>query len=234
MRQGSRVETSGAAPSRDPLGPGPARWKVSREQHRVVRVRGRGASPPRARAGRGRARPTGISQGLTAALQRVCRAATAALGLRGAAVHVMAESEAAGVAACSDAEARAVAELQFTANEGPALGGVPHPAPRARAPARRGPRPLARLRLARAGARRPRGVLLPPPAGRGLLRGPRPVRRPGRTARRRRAGDGRGLRRGPPPTSCSTATPSPRPGSSTRDCPPRWWTGPGSTRRRAW
>jgi hypothetical protein len=33
----------------------------------------------------------------------------------------MAESEATGVAACSDAEARAVAELQFTANEGPAL-----------------------------------------------------------------------------------------------------------------
>ena len=59
--------------------------------------------------------------GLTAALQRVCRAAVAALGLRGAAVHVMAESETTGVAACSDAEARAVAELQFTANEGPGL-----------------------------------------------------------------------------------------------------------------
>jgi len=59
-------------------------------------------------------------QGLTAALQRVCRAATTALGLCGAAVHVMAESGADGVAACSDAEARAVAELQFTANEGPA------------------------------------------------------------------------------------------------------------------
>ena len=59
-------------------------------------------------------------QGLTAALQRVCRAATAALGQRGAAVHVMAESDAAGVAACSDPDARAVAEMQFTANEGPA------------------------------------------------------------------------------------------------------------------
>jgi hypothetical protein len=59
--------------------------------------------------------------GLTAALQRVCQAVVAALGLRGAAVHVMAESETTGVAACSDAEARAVAELQFTANEGPAL-----------------------------------------------------------------------------------------------------------------
>ena len=58
--------------------------------------------------------------GLMAGLQRVCRASTAALGLRGAAVHVMAETGAAGVAACSDAEARAVAELQFTANEGPA------------------------------------------------------------------------------------------------------------------
>jgi hypothetical protein len=58
--------------------------------------------------------------GLTAALQRICRASIAALGLCGAAVHVMAETGAAGVAACSDAEARAVAELQFTANEGPA------------------------------------------------------------------------------------------------------------------
>jgi hypothetical protein len=62
----------------------------------------------------------GDLRGLTAALQRVCRAATAALGLRGAAVHVMTENEVAGVAACTDAEARAVAELQFTANEGPA------------------------------------------------------------------------------------------------------------------
>jgi hypothetical protein len=59
--------------------------------------------------------------GLTATLQRVCRAATGSVGLRGAAVHLMAETEAAGVAASSDAEARAVAELQFTANEGPAL-----------------------------------------------------------------------------------------------------------------
>jgi hypothetical protein len=62
----------------------------------------------------------GDLHGLTAALQRVCRAAVAALGLRGAAVHLMAESDATGVAACSDAAARAVAELQFTANEGPA------------------------------------------------------------------------------------------------------------------
>lgn len=62
----------------------------------------------------------GDLQGVTAALQRVCRAAVAALGLRGAAVHLMAESETTGMAACSDAEARAVAELQFTANEGPA------------------------------------------------------------------------------------------------------------------
>ena len=60
-------------------------------------------------------------QGLAAALQRVCRAATDTLALRGAAVHVMAETETAGVAGCSDAEARAIAELQFTANEGPAL-----------------------------------------------------------------------------------------------------------------
>jgi hypothetical protein len=63
----------------------------------------------------------GDLHGLTSGLQRVCRAAVAAVDLCGAAVHLMAESETTGVAACSDAEARAVAELQFTANEGPAL-----------------------------------------------------------------------------------------------------------------
>ena len=59
--------------------------------------------------------------GLAAALQRVCRAVTDVLGLRGAAVHMMTTDESTGVAASSDAESRAVAELQFTANEGPAL-----------------------------------------------------------------------------------------------------------------
>jgi hypothetical protein len=51
----------------------------------------------------------------------VCRAATAALALSGAAVHVMTTAGSTGVAACSDAGARAVAELQFATNEGPAL-----------------------------------------------------------------------------------------------------------------
>ncbi len=60
-------------------------------------------------------------QGLTAALQRVCRAVTDSLDLRGAAVHVISKADGAAVAACSDADSRAVAELQFTTNEGPAL-----------------------------------------------------------------------------------------------------------------
>ena len=59
--------------------------------------------------------------GLTAALQRVCRAVTDSLDLRGAAVHVISKADGAAVAACSDADARAVAELQFTTNEGPTL-----------------------------------------------------------------------------------------------------------------
>jgi len=59
--------------------------------------------------------------GLGAALQRLCRAVTEALALRGASVHLMTESLGTGVAASSDAESRAVAELQFTSNEGPAV-----------------------------------------------------------------------------------------------------------------
>ena len=79
-----------------PLGPGPARWKVSREQHRVVRVRTAEERRRRVLALVADASADGDLHGLTAALQRVCRAATAALGLRGAAVHVMAESERSG------------------------------------------------------------------------------------------------------------------------------------------
>jgi hypothetical protein len=58
--------------------------------------------------------------GLTADLQRVCRAARDALVLRGSAVHLMVTDHGVEVAAASDAGARAVAELQFTTNEGPA------------------------------------------------------------------------------------------------------------------
>ena len=59
--------------------------------------------------------------GLAAALQRVCRAVTDLLALKGAVVHVVSTTDGAAVAACSDEESRAVAELQFTANEGPAM-----------------------------------------------------------------------------------------------------------------
>ncbi|HET9996288.1 MAG TPA: GAF and ANTAR domain-containing protein [Nocardioides sp.] len=59
--------------------------------------------------------------GLAAALQRLCRAVTGALVLRGAAVHLMAQHAETGVAASSDLESRGVAELQFTSNEGPAV-----------------------------------------------------------------------------------------------------------------
>ncbi|MET0525627.1 MAG: GAF and ANTAR domain-containing protein [Nocardioides sp.] len=60
-------------------------------------------------------------EGLAADLQRVCRAARDALVLRGAAVHLMVTDNGAEVAAASDHESRAVAELQFTTNEGPAM-----------------------------------------------------------------------------------------------------------------
>ncbi len=60
-------------------------------------------------------------EGTAAALQRICRAVTDALALCGAAVHLMAADADTGVAASSDAEARAVAELQFASNEGPAV-----------------------------------------------------------------------------------------------------------------
>ena len=57
--------------------------------------------------------------GLAASLQRVCRAATEALGLRGAAVHLMSSSGEVGVAAASDVLCRELAELTFTTNQGP-------------------------------------------------------------------------------------------------------------------
>lgn len=59
--------------------------------------------------------------GVAGALQRLCRAVTESLGLRGASVHLMAADEGTGVVASSDVEARMVAELQFMANEGPAI-----------------------------------------------------------------------------------------------------------------
>jgi ANTAR domain/GAF domain len=60
-------------------------------------------------------------EGITADLQRVCRAARDALELRGAAVHLMVAGSQAEVAATSDAASRAVAELEFATNQGPAL-----------------------------------------------------------------------------------------------------------------
>jgi hypothetical protein len=59
--------------------------------------------------------------GLAASLQRVCRAASESLGLRGAAVHMMTRLGDAGVAAASDVLSRELAELAFTSNEGPSL-----------------------------------------------------------------------------------------------------------------
>ncbi len=56
--------------------------------------------------------------GLTASLQRVCRAATTRLPVTGAAVHLM-TTESEGVAAFSDATTQALAELEFATNEGP-------------------------------------------------------------------------------------------------------------------
>jgi hypothetical protein len=58
--------------------------------------------------------------GLAASLQRVCRAVSGRLPVRGAAVRLMtADSDA--VAASSDGDTRWLAELQFTCNEGPGL-----------------------------------------------------------------------------------------------------------------
>ncbi len=175
----------------------------------------------------------GDLHGLTAALQRVCRAATAALGLRGAAVHVMAESEAAGVAACSDAEARAVAELQFTANEGPAWVAF------------RTRRPVLVPLLDAAHDRWPGFASL------AVVRGVRAVfsfpLQQGAVSLgvldlyADRAGplDADGLALGAGFARVATdllldGDTVNRAGSSTRDCPPPWWTGRGSTRRRAW
>jgi hypothetical protein len=56
--------------------------------------------------------------GLTASLQRVCRAATSRLPVKGAAIHLMTTGSE-GVAAFSDATTLALAELQFATNEGP-------------------------------------------------------------------------------------------------------------------
>ncbi len=58
---------------------------------------------------------------LPAVLQRICRAATASLGLAGAAVHLLNRPNGGGVVASSDHAARAVAEAAFTTGEGPSL-----------------------------------------------------------------------------------------------------------------
>jgi GAF domain-containing protein/ANTAR domain-containing protein len=56
-----------------------------------------------------------------AALQRICRAATASLDIRGAVVHVMTGTGAGAVVAGSDETVQRVAELAFSAGEGPCL-----------------------------------------------------------------------------------------------------------------
>jgi hypothetical protein len=58
---------------------------------------------------------------LPAVLQRICRAATASLGLAGASVHLLNRPNDGGVVASSDDAARAVAEAAFTTGEGPSL-----------------------------------------------------------------------------------------------------------------
>jgi hypothetical protein len=67
----------------------------------------------------GAASPDRGVEGLVAWLQRVCRASAAALPVQGVAVHLM-STGADAVAASSDDETRALADLQFAANEGPA------------------------------------------------------------------------------------------------------------------
>ena len=59
--------------------------------------------------------------GLPAVLQRICRAATASLGLAGASVHLLNRPGGGGVVAASDGAARAVGEAAFTTGEGPSL-----------------------------------------------------------------------------------------------------------------
>jgi hypothetical protein len=58
---------------------------------------------------------------LPAVLQRICRAATASLGLSGACVHILNRPGGGGVVASSDDVARAVGEAAFTTGEGPSL-----------------------------------------------------------------------------------------------------------------
>ncbi len=58
---------------------------------------------------------------LPAALQRICRAVTASLGLAGASVHLLNRPSGGGVVAGSDEVARAVGEAAFTTGEGPSL-----------------------------------------------------------------------------------------------------------------
>ena len=115
---------------------------------------------------------------LPAVLQRICRAATASLGLAGASVHLLNRPNGGGVVASSDDAARAVAEAAFTTGEGPSLDAYSQARP-VFAPylLDQGQRiwPGVRQRRPRV---RDRGLLLPPAArGRRPARGPGPVRR---------------------------------------------------------
>jgi hypothetical protein len=58
---------------------------------------------------------------LPAVLQRICRAATASLGLAGASVQLLNRPDGGGVVASSDDVAHAVGEAAFTVGEGPSL-----------------------------------------------------------------------------------------------------------------
>jgi hypothetical protein len=58
--------------------------------------------------------------GLAARLQRVCRAATSSLGLKGAVVHLI-TGEREALVASSDDESRQIGELPFGVGEGPCL-----------------------------------------------------------------------------------------------------------------
>ena len=236
VRQGSRVERSGAArPPRSGLAT--ATWKVSREQHRAVAATGP-AERRRARLSLVADAPADADiSGLTAALQRVCRAATAALGLqRCRRARDGREPGRTGVAACSDAEARAVAELQFTDQRGPRPGGVPHPAPRAGArlldaALDRWPGFASLAMVARRPCACSRFPLQEGAVSFGVLElyadRAGPLDADGLAYRRR-------LRAGRHRAPARRRHRHRRRASSTRDCPPRSSTGPGSTRRRGW
>jgi transcriptional regulator with GAF, ATPase, and Fis domain len=67
------------------------------------------------------AQADGALDGLVADLQRLCRAAVSVLGVRGAAVHVVAADGVPAVATAADAWSRTLAEAAFESGEGPCV-----------------------------------------------------------------------------------------------------------------